>query len=144
MPAQTAKAHKRNNFRISSAVKFIPKFDELDVEHYLLFFEKVLAIHIISFKEKWTALLHIQLTVKLRKCSAELSVEECHDYDILKQALFTAYSRVHEFCRNLTSKELLKPSKYKNAGQHTVVHSVVALLLQIPVVWIQIYRVLCT
>lgn len=65
-------------------------------------------------------------------------MEECHDYDILKQALFTAYSRVHEFCRNLTSKELLKPSKYKDAGQHTVIHSVVALLLQIPVVEIQV------
>src|SRR5678816_2337272 len=85
-------------FRMSNAVKFVPKFDELDVEHYLLAFEKAMQIHKFP-KDKWTGLIHTQLTGKAQKVFSELSVEECQDYDILKQALLRAYARVPEFYR---------------------------------------------
>src|SRR5688572_240815 len=85
-------------FRMSNAVKFVPKFDELDVEHYLLAFEKAMQIHKFP-KDKWKGLIHTQLTGKAQKVFSELSVEECQDYDILKQALLRAYARVPEFYR---------------------------------------------
>lgn len=87
-----------DRFRIASAVKLLPKFDEIDIEYYLLSFEKTMAIHKFP-KDKWTALMHTQLTGKAQKVFAELSVEECQNYDILKQALLTAYARVPEFYR---------------------------------------------
>ena len=85
-------------FRLASAIKFVPKFSELDVENYLVSFEKIMAIHKFP-KDKWTALMHTQLTGKAQKVFAELSIEDCQNYDVLKQALLTAYARVPEFYR---------------------------------------------
>ena len=82
-----------DSFRIASAVKFVPKFDDVDMDHYILAFEKAMEIHKFP-KDKWTALIHTQLTGKAQKVFAELSSEQCQDYDVLKQALLLAYSRV--------------------------------------------------
>ena len=48
---------------------------------------------------KWTALLHSQLVGKAAKVFSELTVEDCKDYDKLKQAVLTAYARVPEYYR---------------------------------------------
>lgn len=89
-----------DKFRISSSVrpKLVHKFYDLDVEYYLLPFEKATARSKFS-KDKWTAFLHTQLTGKTKKLSADLCVEKCQYFDILQQAFLTAYSRVPEFYR---------------------------------------------
>lgn len=50
-------------------------------------------------KDKWSALIHMQLAGKAQKVFSELSVEDCQDYDILEKALLTAYARVPEYYR---------------------------------------------
>src|SRR6218665_4021786 len=44
-------------------------------------------------------LIHTQLTGKALKVFAELSVEECMDFEVLKKALLLAFDRVPEFHR---------------------------------------------
>src|ERR1043165_2384496 len=85
-------------FRVASAVKLVPKFDEANIEHYFISFEKAMTIHKFP-RDKWTALLHPQLTGKAQQVFSELSLEGCQDYDTLKQALLTAFARVPEFYR---------------------------------------------
>lgn len=50
-----------DGFRIASAVKIVPEVDDIDMEHYLLSCEKAIQIHTFP-KNKWTALMHMQLT----------------------------------------------------------------------------------
>lgn len=46
--------HDTNTFRLSSAVKFVSKFTEVDVENHFVSFEKVLTIHGFP-KDKFSA-----------------------------------------------------------------------------------------
>ena len=92
------KENDMNDFRIAAAVKIVPEFEEMEVEQFLLAFEQAMQIQKVA-KAKWTALIHTKLTGKAQKVFSELTVEECQDYDILKKALLTAYSRVPEFYR---------------------------------------------
>src|ERR1043165_9447767 len=88
----------KNVFRVASAEKLVPKFDEANIEHYFISFEKAMTIHKFP-RDKWTALLHPQLTGKAQQVFSELSLEGCKNYDTLKQALLTAFARVPEFYR---------------------------------------------
>src|SRR6218665_533195 len=87
-----------DSFRMSSAIKFVTKFQEHDLEQLLLNFEKSMEIHNFP-KDKWTPLIHTKLTGKAQKVFAELGVEACLNYDTLKAALLLAYERVPEFHR---------------------------------------------
>src|SRR6218665_3384963 len=87
-----------DSFRMSAAIKFVPKFQEQDLEQFLLNFEKSMEIHNFP-KDKWTALIHTKLTGKASKVFSALSTEQCKDYDVVKAALLTAYSRIPEFYR---------------------------------------------
>lgn len=53
-------------FRMASAIKLVPKFDEADIEHYIMSLEKAMQIHKFS-REKLSALLHSQLTGEAQK-----------------------------------------------------------------------------
>lgn len=48
----TEEVHEKDNFRIAAAVKFVPKFDEADVEQYLFALEKNILINIIEINER--------------------------------------------------------------------------------------------
>src|SRR6218665_1738027 len=87
-----------DSFRMSSAIKFVPKFQEHDLEQFLLNFEKSMEIHNFP-KDKWTALIHTKLTGKVSKVFSALSTEQCKNYDVVKAALLTAYSLIPEFYR---------------------------------------------
>src|ERR1043165_2030263 len=50
-------------------------------------------------KENWSALIHTKLTGKALQIFGELSLEQCRDYDVVKQALLLAYARVPEYYR---------------------------------------------
>ena len=88
---------RQDSFRLSAAIKFVPPFSE-DIEKFLESFEKVMEIHKFP-RDKWSALIHTKLTGKAQKVFSGLSLDECNDYDILKQALLSAYARVPEFYR---------------------------------------------
>ena len=112
----------KDSFKFAAAMKFVPKFQSSDVEHYLIAFEKAMALHKIP-NEKWTALLHPQLTGKAQKVFSELSIEECSDYEIVKRALLTAYERVPEFYRK----------RFRNMGKEKLeTYSNYAFRMQLP------------
>src|ERR1043165_9420846 len=87
-----------SRFNISSAVKFVPRFDDSNLEHYLQAFEKAMELHQFP-KDKWSALIHTKLTGKALQIFGELSLEQCKDYEVVKQALLIAYARVPEYYR---------------------------------------------
>jgi hypothetical protein len=83
------------SFRVDAAVKLIPKFNENDIESFLLSFEKIALLNDFP-KKKYAAILQAHLTGRALKVFTELSMADCQDYDKLKAALLTAYSVVPE------------------------------------------------
>jgi len=101
---------QNDGFRMSTAIKFVPPFDDFDMSHFLNAFEKAMTIHDFPH-DKWTQLIHIKFTSKAQKVFAELSVNACLNDDTLKQeALLLAYERVPEFHR----KRFRTLNKYHN------------------------------
>jgi len=85
-------------FRVADAVKLIPRFNEHDIESFLISFEKIAELNALP-KDKYAAVLQAHLTGKALKVFTELSVQECQNYSVLKAALLTAYSVVPEVYR---------------------------------------------
>ena len=85
-------------FRVESAVKLIPKFNEHDIETFLLTFEKIAELNKFPC-DKYAAVLQAHLTGKALKVFTELSVADCQDYSKLKAALLKAYAVVLEVYR---------------------------------------------
>jgi len=94
-------------FCIDTAVELIPKFNEHDVESFLLSFEKIAQLNKFP-EDKYAALLRAHLTGKALKVFTELSVEDCQDYPKLKEALLTAYAVVPEVYRK----------RFRNLSKH--------------------------
>src|ERR1700733_14307772 len=92
------KASDSGMFRVSSALKLIPKFDNGDIENYLRTFEKAVVMNKIP-KEQWSNLLFPQLTLKGREVFQSLELEQIMDYDVVKERVLLAYERVPEFYR---------------------------------------------
>jgi len=85
-------------FRVESAIKLIPKFNEHDIESFLISFEKIAMLNAFP-EDKYAAILQAHLTGKALKVFTELTAEECQDYPTLKAALLNAYAVVPEVYR---------------------------------------------
>ena len=73
-PADTDDRPQVSGFRIDTSIKLIPKFNEHDVESFLLSFEKIAKLN--SFPEdKYAAILQAHLTGKALKVFTALTVE---------------------------------------------------------------------
>src|ERR1700733_8070426 len=77
-------------FRVSSALKLIPKFDNGDIENYLRTFEKAVVMNNIP-NEQWANLLFPQLSLKGREVFQALDLEEIIGYDVVKERVLLAY-----------------------------------------------------
>jgi len=77
--------------RLENAKKLLPKFNEQNVEEYLIGFEIVAEINNWP-QDCYASVLHAMLVGKALKVFAELSTEDCKDYSKLKTALLNAYS----------------------------------------------------
>ena len=97
---------QRVDFRIVDAARMVPKFDSSDLENYLLSFERICAVNSWP-KQHWSAILQTQLTGKALKVFAELSEQDCSNYDVLKKALIVAY----ELCPEVYRKRFRSFSK---------------------------------
>jgi len=82
-------------FHIDTASKLILKFNEHDIESFLLSFEKIAQFDAFP-EDKYAAILQAHLTGKALKVFTEFSVEDCQDYGILKAVVLTAYAVVPE------------------------------------------------
>ena len=85
-------------FRVDAAVKLVPKFNENDVESFLLTFERIATLNSWP-KDKYTAILQALLTGKALKVFSELTTEQCKNYETLKAALLLSYAVVPEVHR---------------------------------------------
>ena len=87
-----------SDFDVSKHVRFVPPFQETEVDKYFLHFEKV-ASSLAWPKEVWTLLLQSALLGKAREAYSALSVDQSSDYDIVKSAALRAYELVPEAYR---------------------------------------------
>ena len=85
-------------FQVENAVRLIPKFQDTDIETFLISFEKIAALNKFP-EDKYTAILQAHLTGKALKVFTELTTAECQDYKTLKEALLAAYAVVPEVYR---------------------------------------------
>jgi len=104
-----------STFRVDTASKLITKFNEHDIELFLVSFEKIAQLNGF-LKDKYAAVQQAYLTGKALRVFTELSVDECQDYPTLKAALLTAYAVVPEVYRkrfrNLTKHNSETFSEY--------------------------------
>jgi hypothetical protein len=87
------------SFRLDQAVKLLPRFNEKNVEEYLISFEKIAEINNWP-TDRYASILQAVLVGKGLKVVSELSTEDCKDYSKLKEALLQAYSVVSEVHRH--------------------------------------------
>ena len=86
-------------FRLDTAIKCIPKFDEKNVEEYLIAFEKSCEVNDCP-RDKYASILQPSLIGNgIKVFFSELPGDSCNDYPRLKAALLTAYSVVSEVHR---------------------------------------------
>ena len=86
------------HFDATKKIRLVPKFDEKEVDKYFLHFEKK-AKSLKWPKESWTLLLQSVFIGKARDIYSSLSIEECHDYEVVKQVVLKAYELVPDAYR---------------------------------------------
>ncbi|XP_065902416.1 uncharacterized protein [Dysidea avara] len=85
-------------FDVSKHIRFVPPFQEKEVDKYFLHFEKV-ATSLVWPKNVWMVLLQSVLIGKGREVYSAMSVEQSGQYDNVKQAILKAYELVPEAYR---------------------------------------------
>ena len=94
----TSEASRREKFDMSKHIRFVPPFQDTEVDKYFLHFEKI-ASSLEWPKEVWTLLLQSVLLGKAREAYSALSVDQSSDYDVVKAAILKAYELVPEAYR---------------------------------------------
>ena len=84
-----------NTFCASREVRFVPPFNELEVNKYFQHFEKV-ADGLEWPKEYWPVMLQSVIKGKAQQAYSALGLEDASIYDVVKQAILTAYELVPE------------------------------------------------
>ncbi|KAJ8049409.1 hypothetical protein HOLleu_02151 [Holothuria leucospilota] len=100
-------------FDVSKHVKFVPKFQEDNVEKFFNHFEK-LGEQLKWPRDKWSILIQSNFTGKAHEVYSALSIQDSMDYDKVKKAIFQAYELVPEAYRQ-------KFRKYRKADTQTYV-----------------------
>ncbi|KAJ8040380.1 hypothetical protein HOLleu_14652 [Holothuria leucospilota] len=100
-------------FDVSKHVKFVPKFQEDNVEKFFNHFEK-LGEQLKWPRDKWSILIQSNFTGKAQEVYSALSIEDSMDYDKVKKAILQAYELVPEAYRQ-------KFRKYRKTDTQTYV-----------------------
>ncbi|KAJ8040764.1 hypothetical protein HOLleu_15160 [Holothuria leucospilota] len=100
-------------FDVSKHVKFVPKFQEDNVEKFCNHFEK-LGEQLKWPRDKWSILIQSNFTGKAQEVYSALSIEDSMDYDKVKKAILQACELVPEAYRQ-------KFRKYRKADTQTYV-----------------------
>ncbi|KAJ8044057.1 hypothetical protein HOLleu_11412 [Holothuria leucospilota] len=100
-------------FDVSKHVKFVPKFQEDNVEKFFNHFEK-LGKQLKWPSDKCSILIQSNFTGKAQEVYSALSIEDSMDYDKVKKAILQAYELVTEAYRQ-------KFRKYRKADTQTYV-----------------------
>ena len=95
---EKAEPLRGNRFSASREVRLVPPFDELEVDKYFQHFEKV-AECLKWPTEYWPLMLQSVIKGKAQRAYSALSVEDASSYEVVKQAILTAYELVPEAYR---------------------------------------------
>ena len=87
-----------SHFDVTKHIRFVPPFQEKEVDKYFLNFEKI-AENLKWPKEHWTLLLQSVVIGKAREIYIQLSFEQSSDYDKVKEVILKAYELVPEAYR---------------------------------------------
>ena len=96
--ASASTTGKSEKFDMSKHIRFVPSFQDSEVDKYFLHFEKV-ASSLEWPKEVWTLLLQSTLIGKAREVYSALSVDQSSNYEVVKEAILKAYELVPEAYR---------------------------------------------
>ena len=77
-------AASQSTFDVSKHIRFVPPFQEKEVDIYFLHFEKI-AQNLKWPREHWTLLLQSVLIGKARDVYTQLSVRQSSSYDTVKK-----------------------------------------------------------
>ena len=91
-------ASKTVGFDISKHIRFVPPFQEQEIDKYFLDFEKV-ATSLEWPKDAWTLLLQSVLIGKAWEIYAALSLDQSSEYETVKTSILHAYEVVLEAYR---------------------------------------------
>ena len=83
------------NFDVTKHIRFVPPFQEKEVDKYFLHFEKV-PENLNWPKEHWILLLQSVLIGKAREIYTQLGVEQSHHYETVKELILKGYELVPE------------------------------------------------
>lgn len=86
-------------FRVDVAAKLLPPYKPEDLESYLISFERIAAINSWP-ADKLASILQSQLTGRALHVFAELSIDDCRDYQKIKEALLVQLQLVPEEYRS--------------------------------------------
>ena len=89
---------KASAFDPARNIRLVPPFQEKEVDKYFAHFEKV-ADSLNWPKESWVLLLQSVLVGKAQEIYGSLSVEQCSNYEHVKEAILKAYELVPEAYR---------------------------------------------
>ncbi|XP_071959881.1 uncharacterized protein [Antedon mediterranea] len=102
----TTRVSTPNDSEITQNIKWVPKFNEDEVETYFLAFEKI-ANRLKWPARHWTVLLQTALVGKAQEVFSALADDQCESYDAVKTAVLSAYELVPEAYRQ----------KFRNLGK---------------------------
>ena len=85
-------------FDVSKHIRFVPPFQEKEVDKYFLHFEKI-ATSLEWPRDVWMLLLQSVLVGKAREVYSAMSIEHSSKYDLVKKAILKAYELVPEAYR---------------------------------------------
>ena len=85
-------------FDVTKHIRLVPPFQEKEVDKYFLHFEKI-AENLKWPKEHWTLLVQSVLVGKAREIYTQLTVEQSHDYDTVKEIILKGYELAPEAYR---------------------------------------------
>ena len=90
--------HEATTFDVSKHIRFVPPFQEKEVDKYFLHFEKI-ATSLEWPRGVWMLLLQSVLVGKAREVYSAMSLEHSSQYDLVKKAVLKAYELVPEAYR---------------------------------------------
>jgi RNase H-like domain found in reverse transcriptase/Reverse transcriptase (RNA-dependent DNA polymerase)/Integrase zinc binding domain/Integrase core domain/SCAN domain len=98
-----------NKYRIDVLTKMVPRFDPNDVDLFFTSFERTLLLNKIP-DEQWPVVLNAIVFGKAQRVLSSLSLDELHDYELVKGTLLSAF----EVCADVFRKRFRTVSKGYN------------------------------
>ena len=95
---KSSKSSGEPQFDISKQIRFVPPFQEKEVDKYFLHFEKI-ATSLEWPNDVWTLLLQSVLVGKAREVYSSMTVEQSAQYEFVKNTILKAYELVPEAYR---------------------------------------------